>query len=222
MTTFETLTLIHISFTVVAILSGITAMLATPKGNKLHRKAGFIYFCSYLTLMLSGILMMFLKFKSLFLSLTLFGFYLLIMGYRAVRYKNQKSTYIDYLMLIVLLSSLLLYLYDAVKLFDSLFQPDYGWAFIRYFFVGFTLYIFIVDFRFIVSRTSNQSGWLFRHMEKMLISFIPLIGGVFLRYSDYLISKEYRWTWWVSPYIICLPLVAFWISKYKPKTTKQK
>ena len=107
-------------------------------------------------------------------------------------------------------------------MYDIFFQPDYGWGVIRLFYTLLVFYIFIGDLRYLKNKTIEKKAWLNYHMEKMLITFISLISGVLLRFSDYFFPNDFKWTFWITPYIVCLPLIAYWISKYKTKTYKLK
>jgi uncharacterized membrane protein len=222
MTPFETLTYIHLFFTVAAIFAGILAMIAIPKGNKLHKKAGLIYFYSFIGIVLFGLLMVFIKYRDLFLGVTIFNTYLIVMGYRAVRHKRLKANWVDWMMLTILFCGGLLFVFSAIKMYDIFFEPDYGWGVIRVFYAVFVFYIFIGDLRYFRNQSTDKKAWLYNHMEKMVITFTTLISGVLLRCSDYFFNKDFKWTFWITPYLVCLPLIAFWISKYKRKPLKQQ
>jgi len=220
MTTFETLTLIHVGFTAVAILSGIIAMIAKPKGNKLHKKSGLVYFYSFIGIAIFGLLMVFIKYRDLFLGVTIFNTYLIVMGYRAVHYKRTKANWVDWTMLTIFFCSGLLFLFSGIKMYGIFFQADYGWGVIRVFYAILVFYIFFFDLRYFRNKASDKKAWLYYHMEKMLLSFTALISGVLLRFSDYFFPKDLKWTFWITPYLVCLPLIAYWVSKYKTKKKK--
>ncbi len=222
MTVYEIFTLIHVTFTIIALVTGIIAMIATPKGNKLHRKSGLVYFYSFIGIAIFGLLMVFIKYKDLFLGVTIFNTYIIIMGYRAVQYKSTKANWVDWTMLTIFFCGGLLFVFSAIKMYGIFFQPDYGWGVIRIFYALLVVYIFIGDLRYFKNKAIDKKAWLYNHMEKMLITFTSLISGVLLRFSDYFFPEDFKWTFWITPYIVCLPLIAYWISKYKPKTTKQK
>ena len=219
MTRFEILTLIHVGFTIIAIPAGIMAMIAAPKGSKLHRRVGLIYFYSYIGLILLSIPMSYMKFRPIFLALTLFNIYIVFSGYLNVRNKNKVNPMVTWILFSILLSGTLVYLYGGFQDIDS-YQSDYGWAIVHFFFAACTLYVFVVDLRILkrVNKVKNQ--WLFQHMEKMLISFVTLIGTLMLRYSNLLVSQHFRWIFWILPYILFLPLVVLWIHRYKTGNIK--
>lgn len=220
MNLFETLTSIHIGFTAIAIISGIAAMIATPKGGKLHRKAGAIYFYSFIGITLTAIAMIFIKYKDLFLGITIFNTYLLLIGYRAVRYKNNKTNWLDWFMLIIFFCGGLLFLVGAFKIDDDFFQSGYRWSVVRAFFAILTFYLAFRDFRYLRNKILDKKAWLYNHMEKMLLTYVSLVSGVMIRAGDYIFFKELKWTFWITPYIVCVPLIMYWISKYKPNGTR--
>jgi hypothetical protein len=211
MNIYETLTLTHLSFTGIAVISGIAAMVASPKGGKFHKKTGMVYFYSFVGIILTAASMIFIKYKDLFVGITIFNTYLLLMGFRAVRYKNRKAAWLDWFLLSIFFCGGLLLLLAAFKI------GDYRWAIVRAFFAGLTFYLAFKDFRYLRHKILVKQSWLSEHMEKMLLTYVSLVSGVMLRVSDYLFSKEVKWTFWITPYIVSLPLIMYWISKYKAK-----
>lgn len=210
MTTYAFLTVIHVSFTLFAAVVGLIAIFSTPTGNKLHRRSGLLYFYAYIALYLVALVMLFFKFKTfLFLSTFIF-FYLIFMGYRSVKYKTSKAKFIDWLMLVLLFLSGVGLVFYSMRLLDA---ERLGWLIITYFYVLLILYVVITDVLHFSSIKNNKKVWLSRHMEKMLISYIALVGGISLRIFP--MPQAYFWVMWIAPYIVLLPLVFLWVSKYK-------
>jgi hypothetical protein len=216
---YEVLILIHISFTSIAIVSGIIAMAASPKGNLTHRRSGSVYFYSFIGIVLTGYIMTSIKYKDLFLGFTIFNTYFLLMGYRMVKYKNQEANWLDWILLSVFVCGGLLMLVGAFRIDDSFFQRGYRWSIVRGFYSALTFYYAFKDFRHFRNKLPGKKSWLINHMEKMLLTYVSLIGGILIRVAD-LFPGELKWTCWIVPYIVCIPLITYWISKYKPKDVK--
>ena len=96
-------------------------------------------------------------------------------------------------------------------------EHGYKWSIVRAFIALLTFYLAVKDFRSFRNTILVKKEWLFTHMEKMLITYISLIAGVMLRLLDYLPIKDSKWLCWIVPYLICIPLITYWKSKYKNK-----
>lgn len=219
---YETFTVIHVGFTGVALLSGLIAMIASPKGSRLHKKSGLIYFYSFIGVIVTGFLMVSIQYKDLFLGITIFNSYLLFMGYRALRYKQAKANWLVWLMLTLFIGNGALLLVGSFRIDDGFWEHGYKWSFVRAFMALLTFYLAIKDFRTLKSKTQDKKAWLFNHMEKMLITYISLIAGVLLRLLDHLPFKDNKWLCWIVPYVICIPLIAYWKRKYKTNKIKSE
>ncbi len=210
MSTYALLTFIHVLFTLFAAVVGLIAIFSTPAGNKLHRRSGLMYFYFYIALYLVALIMLFFKFKAFLFFSTFLFFYLVFMGYRSVKYKTSEATFIDWSMLILLfLSGIGLVVY-SMRLFKS---ESIGWLIIAYFYVLLILYVIVTDVRHFRSIKNNKKVWLSRHMEKMLISYTALVGGISLRIFP--LPQEYFWVMWIAPYVVFLPFVFLWVKRYK-------
>lgn len=216
MNLFEFFIAIHVLFTVLAIASGFTALLSTPKGSDFHKKCGKFYCVSYAGAILLGILMMFIKYKTLFFSFTLLSIYLLGNAYVSIRYPNKNTTW-NRILFLCLLGALGVYSYDAIQLYPELYTDEFGWALIRYFFLIFSIVLIIRDVQYQKKTHLLPLDFLHRHMEFTTLSLIPLIGGVMLRFSDYWMDHDWRWTWWITPFAIGYPLIILWINHYRKR-----
>ena len=212
---YETLTAIHVSFTGIALLSGLIAMIASPKGSRLHRKSGLVYFYSFIGVIVTGFMMVSIQYKDLFLGITIFNSYLLFMGYRVLKYKHAKANWLIWLTLTIFIGNGMLLLVGSFRIDDGFWEHGYKWSIVRAFMALLTFYLAIQDFRSLRSKTQDKKEWLFIHIEKMLLTYISLIAGVMLRLLDHLPFKDSKWLCWIVPYVICIPLITYWKNKYK-------
>jgi hypothetical protein len=215
--------IIHVTLTMVAFLTGIIAMIAQPKGSKLHRKSGILYFISFLSACALALFMLFLKYRALLLGITFFNIYLCVMGYKAVRYKEGSAALSDLLLMGLLAFGIIILFKDGIRVYNGWLGTDFGWVVVRFFYILLIGYILFSDMRYFLKKNKSKAGWLTRHMEMMLISFIALISGILQRTvgaMDYFSTGEIKWIFWIGGYVLCLPLVFYWISKYKPRISK--
>ncbi len=214
---------IHVALTLIAFAAGSIALVTQPKGNKTHRKAGMLYFVTFLAAGLTGFFMLFLKYKALLLGVTIVNLYLCITGFKAVRYKGAPPGWVDWLMLVVLGGSGVLLLSDGLRIYNGLFGSDFGWVCVRFFYIFLIAYTLISDMRYFIQKTDRKRLWLPRHIEKMLISFIALLTGVILRGIgdlDFFAARDLKWIFWIIAYILCLPFVFFWVRRYSIRQPK--
>jgi uncharacterized membrane protein len=222
---YEIVTLIHIAFAIVALVTGIIAMTAKPKGSNLHKKAGLVYFYSFIGIMTCGLLMSCIKYNNFFFAITIFNAYFLFTGYRVLKNKNSKANWMDWSMLAIFFFGGLLMIIDVLKIKEDFLVHSYKWNVVFAFHATMTFYFVAKDFKWLRNKTIEKQTWLYKHMEKILITYISIIVGATLRLSDYtpvIKDLEVKWLCWIIPYLVCLPLIAYWISKYKTKTFKQK
>jgi hypothetical protein len=217
---YEILTEIHVGFTIIALVSGIVAMAATPKGSTLHKRSGIVYFYAFIGIIGSAAGMVCLKYKDLFLGITIFNSYLLFTGYRVLKHKHAKPNGLVWTMLAIFFCGGLLLLVGALKVDDQFFEQGYKWSAVRAFFALLTFYIVVKDFRSLRKKVPDKKSWLYIHMEKMLFTYISLISGVALRLMDHLPVKDAKWLCWIMPYVICIPLIVYWMGKYQSNKVK--
>lgn len=219
---YKTLTYVHVGFTGIALVSGLIAMIASPKGSKLHKQSGLVYLYSFIGIIATGFLMTLIQYKDLFLGFTIFNSYLLLMGYRVLKHKQAKANGLVWLMLTIFVAGGLFLLAGSLRIDDNFWVHGYKWSAVRAFIALLTFYLAIKDFRALRRPVQDKKAWLFDHMEKMLITYISLIGGVMLRVLDYLPFRDAKWLCWIVPYLIFIPLIAYWKSKYKSNKVKPR
>jgi uncharacterized membrane protein len=79
--------IIHAIAGTVALLAGPVAML-TKKGGPLHQRAGRYYFYSMVGVFITAVVVAYLKSLTFLFMVAFFSFYLVLSGYRALRWKK--------------------------------------------------------------------------------------------------------------------------------------
>jgi hypothetical protein len=128
-------------------------------------------------------------------------------------------------MLAIFIFGGLLMIIDVLKIREDFLVHSYKWNVVFAFHATLTFYFAVKDFKWLRNNKIEKQTWLYKHMEKILMTYISIIVGATLRLSDYtpiIKDMEVKWLCWIIPYVVCLPLIAYWISKYKTKTFLQK
>lgn len=206
----KTALFIHIASGMIALLTGLLAMLF-KKGGKNHRLSGKIYFWCMMVVAVTALLMSISK-DIIFLTLiAVFSFYLSFSGYRAAYLKNDRVAWIDWAMLLILALN---GLYMTASGGYALFRGNIGLNPVLVVF-GLTCLAFTasdID-RFRRRRTAIKTAWLFDHMSRMLGSYI----ATFTAFLVVNVQMNPAWLPWLLPTVIGTPMISVWIAYYKRK-----
>ncbi len=200
----------HVFFAVSAIFIGILGIFGKPKGGLLHKKYGRVYFYVYIMICLTGFLMLTIKFKSILLGLTIFNIYLVANGFLAFRNFKFKKVLQRLMIVVLLFDALFLVAYSTI-------QESLEWKIIFYFYIGLIFFVILRDSSTLIFDNGTKQLPETHHMEKMLLSFIALIGGLAIQLLTPFINEKYNWTMWIISYAIGLPLIFLWTNLRKPK-----
>ena len=203
MNTYEIMTILHVIFTITALVSGLVAIITNPKGGEVHKKSGRYYYYSYLGVILFGFLMITIKFNIFFFALTLFGTYLVIAGNYYAK-KSDKIIAKNWWILSLLILTVFVYVIDAVFVIYNLEQIGFGWTTVRLTFGVIALATLIIEL-------TIKRNRILLHATTMLLSFIPLINGLLARVSP----SEYIWVTWIFGYVVFIPLIVIWFKTSK-------
>ncbi|HEU4718015.1 MAG TPA: hypothetical protein VFU15_09285, partial [Bacteroidia bacterium] len=138
MNTYSLFTVIHASLASLAMLAGIIAIGAVPKGSKLHKAAGRYYLYIYGAAILTGLAMLALKFNAFTLAFTVLNIYFLYMGYSFSKGNQRSNRVLNWVFLSVLFLVFIQMVLSFILILGNLFTPDYGWPVVRLFYVVFT------------------------------------------------------------------------------------
>jgi len=203
MDVYITLTSIHVVFTIAALLSGLISIVANPKGGTLHKNFGRFYFYFYFGVILTALAMLTIKFTFFFLGLTVFGAYLIASGNYYSK-QNEKTDQRNWWLLSIRFLTIIVYILDLSRVISNIENYEYGWAIVHFVFAALAISVFVFELTFKRNR-------ILLHATAMLFSYIPLINGIFARFSP----KEYVWFFWIIGYIIFIPLIILWFKASK-------
>ena len=210
--------LTHVIAGVLCLISGFIAIFSNPKGGKLHKKSGLIYFwCMVIIFVTSLISITFFNFQFFLFMISIFSFFLSFTGYRALKRKKPMDVkwYDKLVAYLGFVTGILLIGYGVLRVVQS---GVYGFASICFVF-GFLLsanaYKDIIHFR---KTEYEKLWWWFHHLNMMMASFIAAFTA-FLVNNIYKIVDLGSWNFifWLLPTILLFPFIRKWDSYYKKK-----
>jgi uncharacterized membrane protein len=204
-------TMLHVGFGVVALLAGLGAMI-TPKGGRIHRRCGKVFFWSIVVVAGSAVELAYLS-SSLFLFLdTLFTFYLALSGYRALARKRpeqgQRANWLDWVAATVLLASGVGLIAVGVGMQEisatGLPTVCFGYGVCAVLFAGHDLHEFWRP-------PVTKYHWWLSHMARMLGAYLASVTAVSVVNLHYLPTAVR----WFGPILVGGPGIALWMLYYR-------
>ncbi len=197
---------IHAFFGAIGLLAGSLSFIV-KKGSKLHKKAGKWFTIGMLVSAgLSVPIASMPGHENPFLVMIgLFTIYMVIVGNRALRYKNRKvlTAKLDWmisatmLIISIIMLSVGLFLYEQVA--------------VLYVFFGITGFVLcIMDFRFLKNPQKKKSGWLIQHIGKIVGAYIASVTA-FLVAGTHLSGLAV----WILPSVVGNTAIVYWILKVR-------
>lgn len=210
--------MIHILAGVLSLLTGMIAIAANPKGNKLHRRVGLMYFWAMFVIFATALVMVTtIHFNLFLLVIAIFSFYMAFTGYRALKRKkpNQVNLLDKSFAWFGLLSGVFLVLFGA---YSMIFKPNLFSIILPLTFgsiLSSNAYRDILHFR---KTEYSKMWWWFHHLNFMLTSFIAAI-------TAFLVNNIYKWVdignynfiFWLLPTVVLLPFIIRWNNHYRKK-----
>lgn len=206
--------MVHILSGYLALSCGAILMLG-PKGNKLHRKLGRVFFYSMLGVCFSSIYLAVAKDIPFLFYIGIFVFYQNYAGFQSARNKTLKPGLLDGLVLLIALINGLL----MISTLDVVLMVFGG---ISLFLVAGDLKIYYTLYR---KGEISRLSWLARHIGMMLGAYIGAITAFLVVNVK---TFEPAWAIWLAPTLLLVPLMQYWVWKYtrkpllKSKTAKKK
>ncbi len=165
----------HAIIGILIFLSGIL-QFALRKGTTLHKITGYVYFSSFIAIILTGAYIG----SMIVVAIVLLGFYLCATGIRAAALKNNSFQLMD--KIIIAFASIVVLCLFGIALF-MFFKGNYIVAILSLFF--FLLYAFIVgrDVLFYIFNKRvfpNDYGpfnWYVNHLTRLQFSFVTAVGA---------------------------------------------
>jgi len=185
--------------------------MATAKGGPTHRRWGKVYYRAMAAVGLTAVVLGLAR-PNIFLTLlAVFSFYNAFSGYRALAHKRPEAARHDrsaWAMAMVTLAA------SAALVVLGLVQPTETWrrlGLVPVVFGAFGVFLGGIDLRTFARPPADPMAWWYRHMTRMLGSYIAALTA-FSVINFTALPLTVRWLW---PTVIGTPLIVVWTTYYK-------
>ena len=210
--TLKILLIIHI---IAGFLSLVTApvAMAVQKGGNAHRKWGKVYFYGMTIVTITAILISSMKYIPFLLMLSIFSYYSIIKGYRALylkeMYRGQKPALIDWIAAIAtaIFSSGLL-IWGLIIITEG---HNFGWVALVFGLIGVSnIYTDIKKYK---NPPKEKMAWFFDHFNGFIGGYIATVTAFSATNMTFL-PTLLCWLW---PTIVIVTFMVYWNRKFKAK-----
>ena len=204
------LRIIHIITGALALVSGIAALMLSPK-VKFHRPLGKVFFNAMVGVFLTAIILAVQNGIDFLFCIAILSFFSVFIGVRALKFlKGAKPARLDWLAIVLLiLSGLYLAGKGALTMFSGF---NGGMILYLLFGTAMILYGFVTGNELIQTKP-RDSKWFRLHKSNMGAALIATITAFSTTTMDFLPSIL-PWIW---PTIVFSPLLSWYIRKTSPK-----
>lgn len=203
---------IHIGAGFMALVTAPVAM-AVQKGGNAHRKWGKVFFYGMTIVTITAIVISAFKFIPFLLMLSIFSYYSIIKGYRALflkeMYRGQKPELIDWVSagLTGVFSSGLLVWGIYVLIAD---EASFGWVAIVFGTIG--ILNVIGDIKKYRNPPKEKMAWWFEHMNGFVGGYIATVTAFSATNLYHFLPTLVAWLW---PTAVIVPIMIYWNRKYR-------
>lgn len=202
----------------ISLIAG-TVSVITRKGGAMHKKAGMVFFYGMMIAGVSGVVASLLPdhHNPFLFVVGLFSVYLVLSGYRALRFKKVKMTrelrYDKIISWTMLSIGVVMVIYGLLLVFSS---ASMGWILIV--FGGIGVFNAIADIRAMQDLVSLRKKALRFHIGK-------ITGGYIAAFTAFFVTNQVlpALLSWLLPTIFGIFFIGYWLRKTKPrkKTTTE-
>lgn len=203
--------ILHVLCGSTALLTGIFSVMS-KKGGRFHRGNGRFFFYAMLGTTLSSMILAIIHPSYFLWCIGIFSFYQNFMGFRAIRNKTLQPKWYDHLVLGISAINtimMLVVLHPILFVFGLISLGTVAKQYLLYYRLRTT--------------PAQAKEWLQIHIGNMMGAFIATVTAFLVVNGDNLSFSKWQATFiWFVPTIALVPLMAFWMKKYKgeaPKTT---
>lgn len=201
----------HIVAGFIALVTAPVAM-AVQKGGNAHRKWGKIFFYGMTIVTITAIINSAFKFIPFLLMLSVFSYYSIIKGYRALylkeMYRGQKPALIDWIAAgLNGVFSFGLLIWGVYIL--TVEGASFGWVAVVFGTIG-TLGT-IGDIRKYRNPPKEKMAWWFEHINGFVAGYIATVTA-FSATNLHFLPTLVAWLW---PTVIIVPIMVYWNRKYR-------
>jgi hypothetical protein len=164
--------LIHVIAGVVCLITGFIAIFSNPKGGKLHRKSGLIYFWSMVIIFLTSVISITLfNFQFFLFMISIFSFFLSFTGYRAL--KRKKPNDVKWFDKLVAYAGFITgFILIGYGIYKAILNGNYGFTAICIIFGSLLSANAYKDIKHFRKTEYDKLWWWFHHLNMMMASFI--------------------------------------------------
>ncbi|MFA7326646.1 MAG: DUF2306 domain-containing protein [Candidatus Kapaibacterium sp.] len=194
------LLVLHVVFGGSALVLGLFSM-SSRKGQKLHKKSGFYFFISMLSVSITAIVLSSIKGSTFLFHIGIFSLYMNYSGLRAIRNKKLTPSTLDWIVNIASLINTILMIasFQLVLVIFGLISLQLVYSQLRLFYFH------------IRNKEIPKMTWLAQHIGMMVGTYISTFTA-FLVVNVNFISPA--WIVWILPSVIFTPLIVYWTRKY--------
>ncbi|MFN4123205.1 MAG: hypothetical protein ACK4GL_07865 [Flavobacteriales bacterium] len=184
----------------IALLAGLFSLIS-KKGQRLHKKSGFIFFIGMLTVGISGVILSIAKSNLFLFHIAIFVGYQAFAGFRALKNKSLKAQWYDYLN-------------TTIALVNGIFMVM-SLQVILMVFGGIGLLLSIgelqTSFRIYAGQTLPKNVWLRKHIGMMIGAYIGASTAFLV--VNFVLDSVPAFLIWLAPTVIFMPIMIYWQRK---------
>lgn len=200
---YKVILYIHIAAGSIALLAGFVPFF-TPKGNKLHKRAGKVFYWAMMIISFTAVVISLYKNIPFLLAIAVFSFYMNYTGYRVLKYKKGKFKWFDWIPLVISIAAVL-YMLTSMKIVLTVF--------------GALLAFFILQdirkqFKNDEDKKQIAKEKIIDHLGRMSGTYI----GTFTAFAVVNVRfVQPGWIVWLLPTVIGVPIIIYYIRQWRKK-----
>ncbi len=202
------LLIVHIAAGTLALLCGFAALLSR-KGQRVHLFSGRLFFYAMLVIGGSAIALSVFRPNTFLLLIAFFALYQNLNGYRAIKNKSLRPTWIDWVITIIgfvagvrmlVEGNVVLWVFGSISTFLA---------------IGDT----ISHIQLLRGRQQPKNAWLLRHIGMMMGAYIATFTAFVVVNISY---PALPWVPWLAPTVLGVPVMIWFQRKYVKKPLEVK
>lgn len=211
----------HISGGVLSLISGIVPMVVA-KGNNTHRLFGKIFFFGMTVVFLTGFSVSLIKNLQFLFLISIFSYYLVASGYRSLYLKKlhrgQKATLVDWLLNFVAGVFMAGMVGWGIYLIINN-NGQMGTVSLIFGLIGIRGVIKSV--RNFIIQPESRLLWIEGHIAGMVGGYIASVTAFLVVNNDDHIGLP-PVVAWLLPSVLLVPLIVYWVRRYKKPVAKTR
>jgi uncharacterized membrane protein len=214
---FTFLLIIHIAAGAIGLITG-TINLINRKGDRLHKRIGFVFTYAMIAAGISAIILSILHPNYFLTMVGVFTIYMVSTAYRYIRLRltevdNDPKAF-DWLLTVSMGLAGLLFISLGVKTLMA--SHTFGIVYIVF---GLISLLFVrTDIKNYRGKAAHRNYWLLAHLQRMTGGYIAALTAFLVVNSDYFPSMIPGVVLWLLPTAVLTPLIILWSRKYEANT----